>query len=118
MVHYNTVFWVIFSILVALYASGRKGRSGLVFFLISIFLSPILGGIIALIVSPNEKVLEEKALSSGHYKKCLKCSELVKREASVCKHCGSELNGFNFDDLPDIQVDPRIKNEQDWQQNS
>ncbi|MEC6833868.1 zinc ribbon domain-containing protein [Photobacterium toruni] len=53
------------------------------------------------------------------HKKCPQCAELVKKEASVCKHCGSDTTGFNFDDLPDINIvtNSRMKNEQDWNSN-
>jgi phosphotransferase system glucose/maltose/N-acetylglucosamine-specific IIC component len=84
------VFWLIFAILVGVYASN-KGRSGIGFFLLAVITSPLIGFIIALVVSPNTKVAEEKALSSGEMKKCPHCAELVKVEATICKHCQSEL---------------------------
>lgn len=84
------VMWLVFAILVGVYASS-KGRSGFGFFLIAIILSPLIGLIIALVVAPNNKVIDDKALDSGDMKKCPHCAELVKAEAKICKHCQSEL---------------------------
>ena len=48
------LLWVIFCIVPAMIASG-KGRSGMGFFLLSLFLSPLIGLIAALIASPAQK---------------------------------------------------------------
>lgn len=113
------IIWFILSLLVSLYASSKKGRSGFVFFIISILLSPIIGFIMALIISPNIDVIEGNILKKGMHKKCPQCAELVKKEASICKYCGSDITGFNFDDLPDINIvtNSKMKNEQDWNSN-
>lgn len=84
------VLWFIFAILVGVYASS-KGRSGIGFFLIALLLSPLIGLIIALVVSPIQANVEAKAVKSGTMKKCPNCAELVKREAKLCKHCHSQL---------------------------
>lgn len=84
------VVWLIFAILVGAYASS-KGRSGIGFFLIAVILSPLIGFIIALVVSPIREHTEARAIDSGDLKKCPNCAELVKTEAKLCKHCRSEL---------------------------
>lgn len=59
-----TVTRIIFAILVGFYASS-KGRSGFGFFLITALLSPLIGFIIALALSTNERVaLVEQLLQS------------------------------------------------------
>lgn len=84
------VLWLVFAILVGVYANS-KGRSGFGFFLISALLSPLIGFIIALIISPINSKVEQKALEAGDMKKCSSCAELVKVEAKLCKHCQTEL---------------------------
>ena len=53
------VMWVVFSAAAAVIAS-HKGRSALVFFLISMLLSPFLGLIAAMLVTPNARFLEQQ----------------------------------------------------------
>jgi len=48
------IVYLFLALLVGLYARG-KGRSGLGFFLLSVVFSPLIGFIIALIVSPIKK---------------------------------------------------------------
>ncbi len=82
------VIWLVLAIMVGVFASN-KGRSGIGFFLLAVILSPLIGIIIAVLVSPNQQVMDSKALDSGSMKKCPSCAELVKKEASMCKHCQS-----------------------------
>ncbi|MFC1234438.1 hypothetical protein [Vibrio sp. F74] len=84
------IMWLVFAVLVGVYASN-KGRSGVGLFFVSLILSPIIGLIIALIMSPNQDKVEQSSIASGDMKKCPLCAELVRSEASVCKHCSAEL---------------------------
>lgn len=84
------VMWLIFAVLVGVFASS-KGRSGIGFFFLAVLLSPLIGFIVALVVSPIRANTEAKAIESGDLKKCPNCAEFVKVEAKLCKHCHSEL---------------------------
>ena len=73
------------------FVAGGKGRSAVGFFFLSLFLSPLVGGIAVMVAKPNSKIVEGQALSTGELKKCPYCAELVKAEAIVCKHCSRDL---------------------------
>ena len=105
--------WIVFSILVAVYANN-KGRSGAGFFFLSLLLSPVIGFIMAAVSSPQrEKVAERSGM-----KKCPACAEYVQGEAFVCRFCTHKFEaaeaGITASDidkmqqrLEDQKADPR-----------
>ena len=80
-------FYIFFSVLVGFHADS-KGYSGINFFVLAILLSPIIGFITTLILSPTNEETGDKQIASGNKKRCPECLELLKVDASVCKHCG------------------------------
>ena len=72
-------------------AHAKKGRSGFGFFILSLFLTPVVGGIILLIVKPNQDAVDKIAVKDGNKRKCPYCAEIIKSEAMVCKFCQSEV---------------------------
>lgn len=93
---FEGVFWLNFTIgilicgaLTALVAD-RKGKDPLTWFIygaaLFIFAFPAI-----LIMSPNEKVLDRRAVEHGDKRACPFCAELIKKEARVCRFCNREL---------------------------
>jgi hypothetical protein len=78
--------WIVTCLLVARVANN-KGRSGGAWFILSLFISPLLT-LIALLAMPTVD-------APGSTKICPRCAETVKLAAQVCKHCG-----FEFKDAP------------------
>ena len=67
----------------AAYIAGNKGRSGVGIFFLSLFLSPIVGVIVALGMNPN---VEKVAVAQGK-KRCPNCAEFVQPDAKTCRFC-------------------------------
>lgn len=68
-----------------------KGRSGLGGFATGFLLS-ILGIVVAaFVIKPTEAKEEERKLKNGEGKRCPHCTEIIKSEAVVCKHCGQPV---------------------------
>jgi hypothetical protein len=84
------VVWIVLSILIGVMWSG-KGRSFAGGLFLSLLLSPLVGFIAGLVIKTDIASVESSAINSGDFKKCPFCSELVKKEAVVCKHCGRDL---------------------------
>lgn len=87
--------WVVFSVIVAIAASGR-GRSGFGWFLLSALISPLLSFILLMVLpkvgaasAPRDET--GSAITPETHVRCPDCKELVRSDARKCKHCGAGL---------------------------
>jgi len=101
------IIWLIFCIFIGAIAKN-KGRSGIGFFFLSLFLTPLIGLIAVLVVKSNVDEIEARKISSGAFKKCPYCAEIIKREAKVCRYCGKEL--------PSSSSSKKLSDYNDWVQ--
>ena len=82
--------WFSLSVLAG-YIANNKGNSFTSYFILSLFLSPLIGLIASIVSTENTRAIEDEKLASGEYKKCPDCAELIKAQAVVCKHCGKDV---------------------------
>lgn len=72
------IIYILMCLAVSAYAINRD-KSGIAFFIISLLVSPAIGFVVLLLISPL-----------GKLKKCERCGELVKIDAKRCRYCGNE----------------------------
>ncbi len=80
--------------LIPAFIAQSKGRSFGVWWVYGALLF-IVAIIHSLLISKNDKAIEENQLWNG-MRKCPFCAELVKQEAIKCKHCGSDIGVANI----------------------
>jgi uncharacterized paraquat-inducible protein A len=78
--------WLVLCFAAAAYTSS-KGRSGVEIFFLSLFLSPLVGFIVALVMEPNQQNI---ATAKG-MKKCPECAQFVQPDARTCPFCKTSL---------------------------
>lgn len=78
------VAWVAMAFVVA-YVAGQKNRSKVGFFWLSIFLSPLIGLLVAIAIPRGSK-------NANRLSQCPYCKEEIVVDALVCRHCGKELD--------------------------
>lgn len=83
------IFWLIGSVVVGVVA-GSRGRSGFGYFLLALFLSPLLALILALALPRLNDAAGDLIMNKTHVR-CPDCREVVRMDARKCKHCGSTL---------------------------
>jgi hypothetical protein len=76
------IIWLLLSWAVMAYA-GQKGRDRVSFFLLALFLSPLVAFVFAAVSPADPRRMG--------LRKCPQCAEWVKIEALRCRFCGSEL---------------------------
>lgn len=89
------LFWFFLCGLIA-YWAHTKGRFAFGWFVISLMLSPLVGGLIVAVLPKAGKASAPRdelgALIDGTtHTRCPDCKELVRRDARKCRHCGTAL---------------------------
>lgn len=79
------------------YWAHTKGRFAFGWGMVSLMLSPLVGGlIVALLPKAGKAALPRdesgQPITSETHVRCPECREVVRRDARKCKHCGSALN--------------------------
>ncbi len=67
-----------------------KGRAPLLGFLVGSGLG-IIGLLIVALSKPDQRQIEADQMASGELRRCPSCSELVRREAKICRFCQRDL---------------------------
>lgn len=90
------IAWVFASFIVALLAI-KNGRSGFAYFLLSVILSPLLTGLLVLVIGKSGNVAQGHAPGTApsapglNETRCPDCREVIRSDARKCKHCGTAL---------------------------
>jgi len=87
------VGWIVLCFVVA-YVARQRGRSGLGLFLLSLFLSPLIGLLVAMALPVRDRTKEREAkrtaLALEDLRTCPVCAEKIQRTAQKCRYCGAD----------------------------
>lgn len=83
------LLWLVFSVVAGIVAASR-GRSGFGYFLLSIFLSPLVGLLLAALM-PSLKAASAQTQDTTPRVPCPRCAELIMPTATVCRFCQAPI---------------------------
>ena len=97
MAHYSFTFphmggslYLVLCVLAAIWAANR-GRSGVLWFFISLVISPLFAGIFILVLKDLDPSQMDSEISDATHRRCPECREFILKDAKKCKHCGSQV---------------------------
>lgn len=83
------LIWAV-TALACVYIADDKGRSVFAWGCLGMLLGPL--ALIGLLLFPTDyKALEQREIEKGKMRKCPRCREWIKKKATLCRYCGSEL---------------------------
>ena len=82
--------WMLPLGLASIYIAWRKGQLSMRWIAYSL-LVPFVAIVHVLYIPKNYPVLEKRKLQNGYHIKCLRCTEIIKAEAQICRFCRYEL---------------------------
>lgn len=85
--------WLAASVIIGIIANS-KGRTGFGYFVLSLFFTPLLIGVLVLALPRAGKaaiVAGGEVATPDTHVRCPDCRELVRADARKCKHCGTAL---------------------------
>jgi hypothetical protein len=91
------LFWFALAVVVGIAASSR-GRSGFGWFLLAVVISPLIAGILVLVLASRAAqtprpvtIVQTPPAASSATKRCPECAEIVQAEARICRFCRHEF---------------------------
>ena len=93
------IIWIFFGLLTANIADS-KGRPFWTWLIYGFLCFPL-----AILYLAMSKPSDETLVSSGEYRKCPFCAEVVRSEAKICRYCGKEL--------PDVEIEKSAPDDRD-----
>lgn len=89
------VIWYFLLSIAAGMIASLGSRSWWAFFALSLLFTPAIGIVLALFAASREPQAQPgivDRLAAREFRKCPRCAELVRREATKCRFCGGSLN--------------------------
>lgn len=80
------VLWAALSAVIAIVAR-RRGRGGFIWFLISFVISPLVAGVLVMVLPEGN----DGEIGDGYKKRCPYCDEMIRAAANTCRYCGKDV---------------------------